>query len=343
MSIDDAIRHHEAGRLGEAERLYRSMLDAEPHHPDALHLLGVLLTQVGKYDDAVEKIQAALDANRDSALFRSSLAQVYFRTGKLAEAIQALERVVAIQPGSFQAFSDLGAALQESGALDRAIEAYRRSIELNPRLAIVHFNLGTALKQQGGTADAIACVEKAVAMDGAQADYSATLAGYYLEANEPVAALRSCRVSLSVAPRNLMALSFLSIAFDRMGDRESAAEIVDFHRLIQHSRPAAPAGYESVSAFNDALATHVRSHPTLKTEPVNNATRYRKHTDNLLVDPSGPIPSRLSVRKRACWCCFRRISTTRPSRSNPPSNGYASHSMPCRDFDSAGQRRSEGC
>ncbi len=64
MSIDDAIRHHEAGRLREAEQLYRSMLGAEPHHPDALHLLGVLLTQLGELDDAVELIQAALNVDR---------------------------------------------------------------------------------------------------------------------------------------------------------------------------------------------------------------------------------------------------------------------------------------
>ena len=106
MSIEDAIRHHEAGRLREAERLYRSMLDDQPHHPDALHLLGVLLTQLGEYQGAAEHIQAALDVERDSALFRSSLAQTYFRSGKLAEAIEQLERVVAMQPGSFQAFSD---------------------------------------------------------------------------------------------------------------------------------------------------------------------------------------------------------------------------------------------
>jgi tetratricopeptide (TPR) repeat protein len=322
MSIDDAIRHHEAGRLGEAERIYRSMLDVEPHHPDALHLLGVLLTQVGEYDDAVENIQAALDVNRDSALFQSSLAQVYFRSGKLAEAIQMLERVVARQPGSFQAFSDLGAVLQESGELDRAIEAYRRSIELNPGVAIVHFNLGTALKRQGGTAEAIARVEKAVAMDAAQASYSATLAGYYLEANDPAAALRSCRASLSVAPRNLVALTFMAIALDRLGDRERAAEIVDLGRLIRHRRLAAPAGYESVSEFNDALAKYVRNHPTLKTEPLNNATRYGKHTDNLLINPTGPIPALAELVDKAVADYLQSlpIDPTHPYLAHRPSD-----------------------
>ena len=299
MSIEDAIRHHEAGRLREAERLYRSMLDDEPHHADALHLLGVLLTQMGEYQGGAEHIQAALEVNRDSALFQASLARAYFRSGKLAEAIEMLERVVATQPDSFQAFSDLGAAYQESGALDRAIEAYRRSIELNPGLAVVHFNLGTAFKQLGNTADAIRWVEKAVAMGRSEANYSATLAGYYLEADEPEAALRLSRACLSVAPRNLMALTFLSIALERLGDRESAARIVDFDRLIQRTRLVAPEGYASISEFNDALAKHVCSHPSLKTEPVNNATRYGKHTENLLVNPSGPIPALAALVDRA--------------------------------------------
>lgn len=318
MSIDDAIRHHEAGRLREAERLYRSLLGGEPHHPDALHLLGVLLTQVGEYDDAVDHIQAALKLDRDSALFESSLAKAYFRSGKLAEAISTLERVVERQPDSFQAFSDLGAALQESGELGRAIEAYRRSISLNPGLAVVHFNLGTALKQLGSTIEAMACVEKAVALDATQANYSATLAGYYLEAGEPAAALRSCQACLSLAPRNLTALTFKAIALDRLGDRESAARIVDFDRLIQRTQLVPPAGYENIFEFNNALSEHVRAHPTLRTEPVNNATRYGKHTDNLLVNPTGPIPALAELIDSAVTDYLRSLPLD-------PSHPYLAH------------------
>ena len=291
MSIDDAIRRHEAGQLREAERLYRATLAAEPHQPDALHLLGVLLTQTGDYDGAIEHIQAALAQDGSSVLFQSSLAHAYFRSGRLEQAIAVLERVIRRQPDSFQAFSDLGAALQESGELESAITAYRRSIELNPGLAIVHFNLGTALKARGRTNDAIECVEQAVSLDPTQANFSATLAGYYLEADKLEAALRSCETCLSLAPRNLMALTFKSIALDRLGNRESAARIVDFDRLIHSRALAAPAGYRDISEFNDALASHVRSHPTLKSEPLNNATRYGMHTENLLVNPSGPIPA----------------------------------------------------
>ncbi len=39
-----AIQHHQAGRLGQAEALYRQVLQAQPQNPDALHLLGVIAT-----------------------------------------------------------------------------------------------------------------------------------------------------------------------------------------------------------------------------------------------------------------------------------------------------------
>ena len=323
MSIEDAIQHHEAGRLAEAERLYRSMLDSEPHHPDALHLLGVLLTQRGEYDDAVEHIQAALETDRDSALFQSSLAQAYYRGGKAAEAVEALERVVAEQPDSFQSFSDLGAALQESGELERAVEAYRRAINLNPALDIAHFNLGTALKQLGSTADAITCVEKAVVMDATQANYRATLAGYYLEADRLRAALESCQECLSLAPRNLTALAFMSIALDRLGERKSSRQLVDFDRLIQKRKLVAPAGYKSVSQFNEALAKHVRAHPTLRTDPVKNATRFGKHTDNLLINATGPIPVLVALVEEAVADYMRSLP-------RDPTHPYLAHRP--RDF-----------
>ncbi len=310
MSLDDAIRLHEAGRLREAEQLYRSMLDAEPDDPDALHLLGVLLLQVGEFSDAVAHIRAALEVKEDSTLFRTSLAQAYFRTGRLAEAIEALEAVIEREPDAFNAHSDLGAVRQESGDLDGAIDAYRRAIALNPGLPVVHFNLGTALKQKGLAGDAIACLERARGMDPGNATFAATLAGYYLEAGDAQAALDACRACLSVAPRNLMALTFMSIALDRLGKHEAAAHLVDFDRLIRKRSLSPPAGYASLEDFNRDLAGYVRAHPTLAVEPRNNATRFGRHTDNLLANPGGPIPAFAALIEAAVEDYLRELPVT---------------------------------
>jgi len=48
-----ARRCHERGELAEAERLYREILQAEPRFAPAWHLLGVIASQCGRHDAAV--------------------------------------------------------------------------------------------------------------------------------------------------------------------------------------------------------------------------------------------------------------------------------------------------
>jgi protein O-GlcNAc transferase len=47
MSLQQAIAHHKAGRLQEAEQFYRATLQVQPDHPEANHNLGVLVGQLG--------------------------------------------------------------------------------------------------------------------------------------------------------------------------------------------------------------------------------------------------------------------------------------------------------
>lgn len=49
-----ALRHHQPGRLREAEQGYRRVLDKKPNHVDALHNLGASAIQTGRNDMAEE-------------------------------------------------------------------------------------------------------------------------------------------------------------------------------------------------------------------------------------------------------------------------------------------------
>ena len=52
LTIEQAVRQgisaHKDGKLQEAERLYRAILESQPFHPDANHNLGVLSVSVDK-------------------------------------------------------------------------------------------------------------------------------------------------------------------------------------------------------------------------------------------------------------------------------------------------------
>ena len=63
QTLQQALEHHQNGRLNQAEQLYRQVLQVDPRQADALHLLGVLAQQAGKIDVAVQLISR----DRDSA------------------------------------------------------------------------------------------------------------------------------------------------------------------------------------------------------------------------------------------------------------------------------------
>ena len=58
--LNMAVQHHQAGRLEEADGLYRLLLDVEPEHPDALHLSGLI--RLARYlpGDAIAFIERAI-------------------------------------------------------------------------------------------------------------------------------------------------------------------------------------------------------------------------------------------------------------------------------------------
>jgi len=52
-SLAIALQHHQAGRLPEAEEIYRQVLQQQPNQVDALQLLGVIVYQSGQLEEAI--------------------------------------------------------------------------------------------------------------------------------------------------------------------------------------------------------------------------------------------------------------------------------------------------
>ena len=59
--LQAGIEHHRAGDLAEAANLYRSVLNAVPNDPDALHLLALVLAVEGQEQQAIAMIEKAIE------------------------------------------------------------------------------------------------------------------------------------------------------------------------------------------------------------------------------------------------------------------------------------------
>ncbi len=69
QALQQAVEAHKAGKLQDAEALYRAILQAQPKHPDVNHNLGVLAVSLNKSELAVPLFKTALEANPNQGQF----------------------------------------------------------------------------------------------------------------------------------------------------------------------------------------------------------------------------------------------------------------------------------
>ena len=144
-----ALQHHQAGRLSEAESLYRQILAVQPNHAETHHHLGVIAHQAGRDDLAAERIRQALILDPNNPTAHSNFGNALAEQGFLDEAIAAFHRALRLKPDYQKVHYNLGNALRRRGQLDEAALAYRRALQLEPSFPEAHINLGSVLREKG--------------------------------------------------------------------------------------------------------------------------------------------------------------------------------------------------
>ena len=241
-SLDDAFRHHQAGRLDEAEALYRELLRREPRNHEALHLLGMLSQQAGRGEEAVVLIRRALAEVPDASLYHSNLAGVLGKLGRPAEAIPHLHAAIRLSPGFAKAHNNLGVALESVGRLEEAEAALREALRLQEAYPEAHNNLGNVLQKRGPLAEAVAHHRRALELRAHYPEAVVNLAAALADAGQLDEAIDRYREAADLLPASPAAHSALlfSLHYKHGDDPElMAAEHARWAR--RHAAALSPA------------------------------------------------------------------------------------------------------
>ncbi|HYD30652.1 MAG TPA: tetratricopeptide repeat protein [Azospirillaceae bacterium] len=221
--FERALEHHRAGRLAEAEPLYRRVLQAAPQHPPSNTNLAIILRQTGRITEAIPLYQTALLTN----------------------------------PGLPDAWYNLGIALRHAGRLEESAAAYRKAIDLAPDSAPPYGNLGDALKTLGRIPEAIAVLNKGLSLDPNNVEAAYNLGVCLNEEGRIEEARAAFTHVLSVRPgffpaRLSLCIGHLPIIYrdDAEIDRCRAAYRADLEDLAARLRLDTP---EAVAAASDAV------------------------------------------------------------------------------------------
>lgn len=240
--VRTAVAHHRAGRLAEAEEIYRRVIEDGAENPDALHLLGQILHGQDNSEEAAGLIRRAIDTQPnlvgahynlglilwklrqldeaevvlEKAVESSPtdpdglfyLAVVLQALGKTDEAVQRYQEILTFEPDHLQALNNLGVCLLDQGQPAEAESPLQHALQINPDDIEALNNLGNVLQKLKRSKDAVACFEKANALAPNSGDIMGNMGRALLPQGEYQAALAVLGKALVTDPQNA-ALRFI--------------------------------------------------------------------------------------------------------------------------------------
>jgi tetratricopeptide (TPR) repeat protein len=248
--FSEAVEAHRAAKLVDAERLYDAVLAQDGAHVDALQNLGLLLSNVGRHEQALDVINRALALAPEVAEAHGNLGAILANVGRFPEAAVAYEKALVLAPDSHSLRSGLGMSLLSMGQaeaalvplrsalasrpnsagcrnrLAEALMALRRfeeakvlleeAVQRVPNFAEAHINLGRVLNGLGQRPEAIRAMEKAVQLAPRSAEAHANLAQFLMLSNRAKEAMPHFRAALEIDPDRVEAHNNLAVLLSKM-------------------------------------------------------------------------------------------------------------------------------
>ena len=162
--FDQAVALFRGGRLAEAKRIARRILADQPKHAQALHLLGVALSQQGNHTEGLRFIDAAMQIEGQSASIHNSRGNVLRALQRFSDAVASYDKAIVLKSDFAEPFCNRGTALQELKRFAEALGSYDNAIVLKSNYAEAFCNRGLVLQELNRFDEALASYDKAIAL-----------------------------------------------------------------------------------------------------------------------------------------------------------------------------------
>jgi len=152
----------QGGNLAQAEHLCQLILQADPNHADAHHLLGLMALQSGRFHVAVASIRRAVHLNPQQVYYRSNLGLAHQALGQMDEALAHFQEALRLKPDFAEGHRNVGKTLLTQGRVDEAVAHGREAVRIRPDFAEAHNSLAIALLRHGNPDEAVAHCQEAL-------------------------------------------------------------------------------------------------------------------------------------------------------------------------------------
>ena len=165
-----------AGDLKAADAAFDRALALDPKHEKALLNSSRVLIDLGRYDDALDRLNSVLEIDSTSSVARRLQGRVLEHQGDIDGAIDAYQQAVLADERDAWAMNNLGLIFIQQGRAEDALPPLARAVEIRGTSPVFQNNLGIALEQTRHFAEATEAYSAAVAADSTYSKAAVNLA-----------------------------------------------------------------------------------------------------------------------------------------------------------------------
>jgi len=272
--IHALVNLYHSGQVAKTEQACRELLQVYPQAVFILNVLGVACQEQGKFHEAVQAFNKAIELKPDYADAYSNRGNALCDLGQLQEALESYEKAIQLKPDYADAYSNRGNALHKLGRFEDAVMSCEKAIQLKPDYAEAYSNRGNALCDLGKLQEAVESHEKAIELKPDYAEAYSNRGNVLRELWQLKAAVGSYEKAIELKPDYAEAYSNRGNALCDLGKLQEAVEsyekaielkpdlgiahtsLCDFYE--KHNRVA-----ELIKALHRAQQVLPKNHPEL--------------------------------------------------------------------------------
>jgi tetratricopeptide (TPR) repeat protein len=116
----------------DSESLFTNALAVTSNNDVALNNLGIIFLDKGQLDEAISKLQAAIDLRPENAPAHDNLGKALLKKGQVADAMVHYRKFLELEPANVEARNTLGTALIQQGRVREAIDQWQEALATQP-------------------------------------------------------------------------------------------------------------------------------------------------------------------------------------------------------------------
>lgn len=247
--LAEASEHRRAGRIAEADAIYRHLAEIRPADPEPRYLLGTLCAQSARAAEAIEHFAVAVHLAPNNAVLFNIFGRTLASAGSAADADAAFRRAIELRPDFAEAHFNLGTLLRQIGKPIEAVASYRRAVAADPSAAHVLINLGITLQEISAFDEAVAALRQAITIDPRSFEAHYNLGGVLVVQRR----LKETAVAYeaAVALNSEMPWAHVNLGFVLQELRQTDAAIACYRRAIALAPDLAQAHVNLAGALHE--------------------------------------------------------------------------------------------